>query len=158
VYRPYEKLTLELDAIYTLWSTYDKLKINYGRELVTGVAGSDETEIDKKWKDVWRFQFGMEYDLSQLIDLRLGYVYDQIPDRDRYADYMTPTNDRHIINAGIGFNWEKASLDFSYSYLWFSNRSINGHDSNNDGTMDVLDSKFKDGKTHITGVSFTYRF
>ncbi len=158
MYRPHEKLTLEVDAIYTLWSSYDKLKINYGRELVTGVAGSDETEIDKKWRDVWRFQVGAEYDLNKLIDLRLGYVYDQIPDRDKYADYMTPTNDRHIVNVGMGFNWEKASLDLSYSYLWFNNRSINGHDSNNDGVMDVLDSKFKEGHTHLTGVSFTYRF
>lgn len=161
MYRPYDKLTLEANAIYTLWSTYDKLEIKYGKALTPNNPSGKFNEIssvDKKWKDVWRFQFGAEYDLNQLIDLRLGYVYDQIPDRDRYADYMTPTNDRHIINAGIGFNWEKASLDFSYSYLWFSNRSIRGHDSNNDGTMDVLDSKFKDGRTHLTGVSFTYRF
>lgn len=153
MYRPYEKLTLEANAIYTLWSTYKQLKIKYDDPLNSNNPDSDVSEFDKKWRDVWRFQVGAEYDLNKLIDLRLGYVYDQIPDRDKYADYMTPTNDRHIVNAGIGFNWDKASLDFSYSYLWFANRKIDARAD--DG---VLDSKFKDGHTHLAGVSFTYRF
>ncbi|MFP4083905.1 MAG: OmpP1/FadL family transporter, partial [Desulfonatronovibrio sp.] len=119
MFKPYEKLTLEANAIYTLWSTYDELKINYGDSLTPGhpeVGDTNSNTTQKKWKDVWRFQIGAEYDLTDLIDLRLGYVYDQIPDPDKYADYMTPTNDRHIVNAGIGFNWDKASLDLSYSY------------------------------------------
>ncbi|RQD59375.1 MAG: transporter [Desulfonatronovibrio sp. MSAO_Bac4] len=149
MYSPYERLTLEANAIYTLWSTYKEFKVKFG-DPQPGFLGADTISSDKKWKDVWRFQLGMEYDLNQLIDLRLGYVYDQIPDKDRYADYMTPTNDRHIINAGIGFNWEKASLDLSYSYLWFANRKVDN---------DVIgEAKFKDGRTHLTGVSFTYRF
>jgi long-chain fatty acid transport protein len=152
-FKPYEKLTLEADVIYTLWSTYDELKIRFGdAQPFNPTAPSDQAVTDKKWRDVWRFQVGAEYDLNKLIDLRLGYVYDQIPDRDKYADYMTPTNDRHIVNIGMGFNWEKASLDLSYSYLWFVNRKIDAR------SYDIVDSKFKEGQTHLTGVSFTYRF
>ena len=153
MFRPYEKLTLEANAIYTLWSTYDELKIKFGDPLVPGLPGSDVSQIDKKWNDVWRFQLGAEYNLNQLIDLRLGYVYDQIPDRDKYADYMTPTNDRHIITTGVGFSWESLTLDISYSYLWFGNRKIDARPDDY-----ILDSKFKDGYTHLTGVSLTYRF
>jgi long-chain fatty acid transport protein len=155
MFRPYENLTLEANAIYTLWSTYDKLEIEYGSPLTPG-APTGDTKIssnDKKWKDVWRFQLGAEYSLNDLIALRLGYVFDQIPDKDAYADYMTPTNDRHIITSGIGLSWEKLSLDFSYSYLWFGNRSISARPV--DG---VLDSKFKGGYTHLTGVSLSYKF
>lgn len=153
MYRPMEKLFLEANAIYTLWSTYDELKIEYSDSLTPGIPGGDVSATDKEWQDVWRFQFGAEYDLTELIDLRLGYVYDQIPDRDKYADYMTPTNDRHIITSGIGFSWDQASLDLSYSYLWFTNRSI-------DARFDegVQESRFKDGHTHIGSVSFSYRF
>jgi len=153
MYRPLERLTLEANAIYTLWSTYDELKIEYNESLTPGFPGGDVSATDKKWEDVWRFQFGAEYDLTQLIDLRLGYVYDQIPDRDKYADYMTPTSHRHIITSGIGFSWEKASLDLSYSYLWFSNRSI-------DARFDegVQDSRFKNGHTHIGSMSLSYKF
>ncbi|WP_028575221.1 OmpP1/FadL family transporter [Desulfonatronovibrio hydrogenovorans] len=154
LFRPHERLSLEGNAIYTLWSTYDKLKIDYGKPLTPGQSNERKTvSTDKKWKDVWRFQLGAEYNLNELIDLRLGYVYDQIPDRDKYADYMTPTNDRHIITTGVGFNWDKASLDLSYSYLWFANRKIDGRADD-----DVLDSKFKDGRTHLMGISFSYRF
>ena len=150
MFRPYDKLSLEFDAIYTLWSTYDELKIKFSDPLVPVDPDTDVSQMDKKWRDVWRFQVGAEYDLNDLIDLRIGYVFDQIPDREKYADYMTPTNDRHIITTGIGFSWEKASLDFSYSYLWFANRKIDN---------DVIgEAKFKDGHTHLTGISFTYRF
>ena len=153
MFRPFEKLTLEGNAIYTFWSTYDELKINFGDPLNPLDPDSDVTQADKKWKDVWRFQFGAEYDLTELIDLRLGYVYDQIPDRDRYADYMTPTSHRHIINTGIGFSWEKLSLDLSYSYLWFAHRSIKAR--NEDG---VLESRFRRGHTHLAGLSLGYKF
>lgn len=155
MFRPCEKLTLEANAIYSLWSTYDELKIKYGRDLTPGnPAGPTKVSAaDKKWEDVWRFQIGAEYDLTDLIDVRLGYVYDQIPDRDKYADYMTPTSHRHIINAGLGLNWEKVSVDLSYSFLWFNNRSIDARPEHG-----VLDSRFKEGKTHLTGVSLTYRF
>lgn len=155
MFKPYEKLTLEANAIYTLWSTYDKLEIEYGRPLTPGSPAGDTkvAATDKKWKDVWRFQLGAEYSLTDLIALRLGYVFDQIPDKDAYADYMTPTNDRHIITTGIGLAWDNLSLDFSYSYLWFGNRSISARPA--DG---VLDSKFKDGHTHLTGISLSYKF
>ena len=154
MYRPMDKLSLEANAIYTLWSTYDELKIEYGDPLNPTDPSSDVSATDKKWEDVWRFQFGAEYDLTELIDLRLGYVFDQIPDRDKYADYMTPTNDRHIITSGIGFSWDQASLDLSYSYLWFTNRSIDER-LEDDG---VLDSRFKNGHTHIGSMSFSYKF
>ena len=156
MYRPKDKLTLEANAIYTLWSTYDELKIEYSDDLTPGNPGgpTEKSVSDKEWRDVWRFQFGAEYDLTEFIDLRLGYVFDQIPDRDKYADYMTPTNDRHIITSGIGFSWDQASLDLSYSYLWFANRSIDER-LEDDG---VLDSRFKNGHTHIGSMSFSYKF
>lgn len=154
-FRPMERLSLEANAIYTLWSTYDKLEIEYGHALTPGSPMGDTkiSSTDKKWKDVWRFQVGAEYNLNDLIDLRLGYVYDQIPDEDAYADYMTPTNDRHIITTGIGFSWERLGLDFSYSYLWFGNRTISARAA--DG---VLDSEFKDGRTHLASMSLSYKF
>ena len=154
MFRANERLTLEANAIYTFWSTYDELKIKYGDPLNPLDPSTDVTQTDKKWQDVWRFQFGAEYDLSELIDLRIGYVFDQIPDRDKYADYMTPTNDRHIITTGIGFTWDRLTLDLSYSYLWFDNRSIDER-YQEDG---VLESRFRDGHTHLTGVSLGYIF
>lgn len=153
--RPHARLSLEANAIYTLWSTYDKLEITYGAPLTPGSPLGDNTvfSTEKQWNDVWRFQFGVEYDLTDLVRLRLGYVYDQIPDNDEHADYMTPTNNRNIVTTGIGFAKDKFSLDFSYSYLWFGERNIQGRPA--DG---VLDSTFKDGRTHLVGASLSYRF
>ena len=155
MFRPFERLSLEANAIYTLWSAYDKLEITYGDALTpaSSMGNNEVSSTRKNWNDVWRFQFGAEYDLTDLIRLRLGYVYDQIPDDDAYADYMTPTNNRSIITSGFGFAWERFSLDFSYSFLWFDERSIQGRPA--DG---VLRSTFNDGRTHLIGTSLSYRF
>ncbi|GAB6057216.1 OmpP1/FadL family transporter [Desulfonatronum parangueonense] len=155
MFRPHERLSLEANAIYTLWSTYDKLEITYGEALTPGAptGNSKVSSMAKNWKDVWRFQVGGEYSLNDFIDLRLGYVFDQIPDKDEYADYMTPTSNRHIVTTGIGFSGERFSVDFSYSYLWFADRNIIARPADH-----VLDSTFKDGHTHLTSISLGYKF
>jgi len=69
--KPMDRLSLELDAVWTKWSAYKSLIIEYGDPLF-GVRG--EVEGIKKWHDTWRFQFGAEYALTDNVDLRAGYV------------------------------------------------------------------------------------
>lgn len=50
---PTDKLSIELDAIYTMWSSYNRIKFDFDLDGVEREA--------KDWKDVWRFQLGVEY-------------------------------------------------------------------------------------------------
>jgi len=151
---PTDKLSVEFDAVYTRWSSYDKLRIEFA-DPVSSLSGSDVSESKKNWKDVWRYQVGVEYAATDRLDLRASYVYDMTPDPDDHADYMVPANDRHLFGVGAGFHiTENLNLDLAYTYLHILERDIDARPA--EGIP--ADSKFKDGCAHMYAVSLGYRF
>jgi long-chain fatty acid transport protein len=150
---PMDKLSVEVGAMYTLWSKYDELTINFGDPILP-TATPDQTSSPKNWNDVWRFNIGVEYAALDWLDLRLGYVFDQSPVPDGTIDYLLPDSDRHIFSGGLGFHKDNWGVDMSYSYLMFEDRDIDATDR----TDGVISGKVKDAHAHIAGLSFTYKF
>ena len=150
---PMPGLSLEAGAIWTNWSTYNKLLINYDEPLGGRVSS---VEREKKWEDTWRIFFGAEYKVNDMLDLRFGYVYDQEPSPDAHVDYLVPANDRHLFSFGPGIHWCGWTLDLSYTYLWVMDRTV---DSNGRFATDrFLDSKFEGGHAHLIGLSVSHKF
>lgn len=149
---PLEKLSVEFGAVYTLWSKYDELKINFGDPVLPS-ATPDESTSPKNWNDVWRFNVGVEYAALDWLDLRLGYVYDNTPVPDETIDYLLPDSDRQIFSTGLGFHKDNWAVDVNYSYLLFADRDIDGRAADS-----VYDGEVNDADCHIAGVSFTYKF
>jgi long-chain fatty acid transport protein len=150
VFYPVDRLSLELDGVWTRWSTYDELTIHYRDPILPGVKSITK---EKKWDDVWRVQIGVEYKALDWLDLRLGYVYDDSPIPRETADYLVPANDRHLYNFGCGLHWGQWTADLSYTYLDIESRSVSPRPE--DG---VLDSRFKDSHAHLIGSSVSYNF
>ncbi|NCC05434.1 MAG: transporter, partial [Proteobacteria bacterium] len=152
---PLERLSVEVGAVYTLWSKYDELKINYGDAVVLkpGVGLVVQTVQEKNWDDVWRFNIGVEYAALDWLDLRVGYVYDQSPLQDDTIDYMVPANDRHLFNGGLGFHWDSWVVDVNYTYLMIMDRDIDARaaDYVREGEIDNADA-------HMVGLSIGYKF
>lgn len=150
---PTDKFSVEVGAVYTLWSKYDELKINYGDAVVLTETGlADQTTQAKNWEDVWRFNIGVEYAALDWLDLRAGYVFDQSPVQDDTIDYMVPANDRHLFNGGVGFHWDNWMVDVNYTYLMIMDRDIDGRD---DG---VRDGEIDNADAHMVGLSVGYKF
>lgn len=148
---PYDKWSVEVGAVYTLWSKYDELKINYGDPVLPTATPTQSVQA-KNWDDVWRFNIGVEYAALDWLDLRVGYVYDQSPLQDDTIDYMVPANDRHLFNGGLGFHWDSWVVDVNYTYLMIMDRDIDGRD---DG---VLDGEIDNADAHMVGLSVGYKF
>ncbi|WP_462324479.1 OmpP1/FadL family transporter [Desulfoplanes sp.] len=147
-----EKLSLEFDTIYTLWSSYKDITFEYDEM-------STVTE-EKKWKDVWRFQLGLEYAYNEWLDLRCGYVFDESPINNAHYDYMVPMTDRHIFSIGTGMHWDKLTLDLSYGYLYSPNKNADIDVSINK-TLQLTqqhESSFKDAHCHMLGINVGYKF
>jgi len=153
---PSDRWSLEVDAIWNGWSSYDKLCIVCDDIIYidpsTGQPVQGSTTV-KDWDDVWRFQIGVEYAATDWLDLRLGYVFDESPIPGDTADYLVPADDRHLYNIGCGMHWDEWTLDLSYTYLSIESRSV-------DARLDegIFDSKFEDGVTHLFGVSVSCVF
>lgn len=149
--KPTPKLSLEFDAMWTKWNAYKALTINYDPPLF-GVR--PQLTSEKNWKNTWRFMFGAEYALTDSVDLRAGYVYDQSPINNRYEDFAVPCSDRQIVSIGAGWKVDESwVLDVFYGYLWMSDRHYDPRPADN-----IDEMTREDAHAHMAGMSVTYKF
>jgi long-chain fatty acid transport protein len=149
--KPMDRLSLEFDAVWTKWSSYKSLVVNYD-DLQPGFG--HKLESDKNWKNTWRFQFGAEYALTDSVDLRAGYVYDQSPVNDSYEDYAVPCTDRQIVTLGAGWKINDSwVVDASYGYLWMKDREYEAR-----VPAHIIELDREDAHAHMAGLSVTYKF
>ena len=148
-FKPASRLSVEFDGILTRWRSFDHMTVNFD----DGIAGMDEVTKKKDWKDAWRYQIGIEYALTRVIDLRFGYVYDNEPIPGANVDYLVSSFDRQLFCCGFGLHWEHWSTDFSYTYLRSKNRNYEARAL--DG---VPKSKVYDGDAYLIGVGIGYKF
>jgi long-chain fatty acid transport protein len=150
VFYPVDRLSLEIDGVWTAWSTYDQFTVDYRDPILPGL---DSVTQDKHWNDVWRLQLGAEYQALDWFDLRLGYVRDNSPIPKETADYLVPSNDRHVYTMGCGIHWSRWTGDLSYSYVDSDNRSVAARPEEG-----ILDARFEDGCAHMFGFSVSRGF
>jgi long-chain fatty acid transport protein len=151
-YKPTEKWNLGVSAIHTMWSSYDALKVEFQNMQAIGLPSKTS---EKNWKDVWRYQVGVEYKALDWLALRASYVYDETPIDGDLADYLLPTSDRDIFGVGAGFTvTENLAIDVNYSLLIQNDRTIASRQIE-DG---VLASETEDGAANLFGISFSYKF
>ncbi len=149
-FKPMDRLLIELGAIWTRWSTYDELTIQYDDPILPGRSSVTKP---KNWDDVWRLCIGVEYRATDWLDLRAGYIYDESPIPDSTVDYLVTTDDRQLFTFGTGIHWNGWTLDLSYMYLKNKDRSVDLRLE--DG---VYESEFENGDAHLIGVSLSYKF
>jgi long-chain fatty acid transport protein len=145
------KLMLGGAVTFTEWSSYDELVVKFSDPAFLGVR---QSVTEKDWNNVWRYSVGAEYALSEQFDLRCSYVFDEDPSRTKTADYMVPSNDRHLLGAGAGWHVGRYRLDLGYTYLMIEDR--------NDIPARYEDgffaSSFKEGDAHIVSASLAASF
>ncbi|ACS80091.1 OmpP1/FadL family transporter [Maridesulfovibrio salexigens] len=149
-YKPLDNLSFEFDAIWSLWSDYSHIRYEFEN---TNAIGTNTVISDKKWNDVWRFQFGVEYLPIEDLSLRVGYFYDQSPIPDGYIDYMLPTSDRQNVSLGIGWKYENFTIDAAYNYLWMKDRTIEARP-----TEGILQTEISNSRTHIVSLDLGFEF
>ncbi|MBI3013547.1 MAG: outer membrane protein transport protein [Candidatus Tectomicrobia bacterium] len=156
-FRPTERLTLEVDADWTGWSTYDEFPFNTSTSVSVGGAqiyGPTALTKDKDWRDTWTMRVGGQYKAGDRISLRAGYLYDRdpIPEENYTADL--PDGDRQAGSIGIGYAGSRYTVDFAYAALFYRARTVKNYDRS--GNV-ALDGTFK-SMTHLFGLTLAYQF
>lgn len=145
------KLNVEVGAVYTGWSSYDELTIKFGKKLYGALP--DRAPSVKNWKNVWRYQLGLEYKHSPEWTWRLGYTYDQEPSPDATVDFQAPMSDRQLFSIGLGYAKDDWTLDFAYTYLLADDRIIGPAPS-----IGILETQTSNMDAHIFVISYSVRF
>ena len=114
---PNEKWHAGFATTWTQWSCVDTISFKIpARNYLTGKETSYDLPLN--WDDVWRFAIGFEYDATDDLALRLGYVFDMDPSNKDYGTTMLPGGHRNIIGLGFGYNiWGGLRLDVGYNLV-----------------------------------------
>lgn len=144
-FSPIPKLSIEASAVWTRWSRFTDLDLEFDV--------LNKVENKKYWHNTWRLGLGVEYALTDWIDLRAGYIWDECPVNEKYEDYLIPTDNRHIWSVGVGFKPGNWTIDTAYAYVDPRERHYNARPA--DG---VKAGKTKDSGSHVASISVGYKF
>jgi len=149
-----EKLTVNADLDYTLWSTYDRIVVTSSNPLFNATE-------EKQWHDVWCLRIGGEYKLSDEWKMRAGYLYDKNPVPESHFETRTPDSDRQGLSIGTGYTKGKMTIDLAYMYLLFNNRTISDSQADDDANpltpANPLNGTYK-SQAQLAGVTIGYKF
>ena len=122
---PGQSFTLSGDAVWTEWSRFGSLDINFPN------GEAPNVHRDTGWRNVWSYRVGLEQKFRAFA-VRAGFVYDQSPQPDRDVGPILPDSIRRGYCLGFGYNGEHFGIDLADMYLPFQDRSTHG--KNEDGT------------------------
>lgn len=150
-YKPTKTLSLEAGATYTLWSRFADFNI-YQKAPV-----NDWNNNAKHWRNNWAFNISGEWWATDWMALRLGFVFDKSPNNYGNGDYMMPSNGRKYYTAGIGFKWDKWTLDLAYMYAHNHEQNYNESAANN-SAKGVVPGRTTHPHAHNFGIGIGYKF
>lgn len=144
-FSPTPKLSIEAGGIWTHWSQFTDLDFDF--------EDMGLKENKKYWKNTWRLNIGIEYALTDWMDIRAGYVWDQCPVPKDREDYLIPTDNRNIWSVGVGFKPRDWTIDLTYAFVDPRERHYRARPQ--DG---VYAGKTHDSYSHIVSMSVGYKF
>ena len=144
---PAKNLSVEVGAIHTRWSTYTNLDLD--------IETLGHFPQPKNNDDVWRYNIGVEYGVTDNWDLRASYCFDEAPEDQTYVDYMIPASDRHLIGVGTGYAFGAWTVDVAYTYI--KAEKVN-YDKAVTPINGILPGTSKNGVTHMGAVTCGYTF
>ncbi|MCL1925739.1 MAG: OmpP1/FadL family transporter [Syntrophorhabdaceae bacterium] len=151
-----DQLTFEVDADWTFWSKYNSLPISFSNQVPT----LTNQNVEKKWKDVCALRFGMQYQVTDPLALRLGIVYDPSPVPIGTMGPELPDSHRMNYMIGAGYKAGQWTIDAAFMYLDKSSRAVNNmRASTIPGTPagSGFDGKWS-GDAWLAGLDISYKF
>jgi len=156
-FKPDEKWTFEIDLEWSDWSCTEEEFVVYTTETDPDRLGilNATNPTAKDWHDSLAYGIGAEYNATDKLDLRGGYIFVENPIPSANFETALPDSDRHGITLGAGYKLnDEVTIDAAYFGVVFVGRDV---------TNDVrtaapdIDGKYE-GYTNIFSVGFTYKY
>ncbi|MFH1283309.1 MAG: outer membrane protein transport protein [bacterium] len=113
-----EKLEAEIDIQWTNWSRHKSVPVKFLE------APNFNTTIQKDFHDSVVLKLGVEYGLTENIDVRGGYAYSDAPTPTATFDPSNPDADRNSYYLGCGYEKGPFSVDFGATVTIFADRFV----------------------------------
>lgn len=164
-----EKLTVAVDAEYTVWSRFTGFEFSYA-----GVRGfppitddpateraffSENQESRVEYTNTLKASLGASYIALPYLTLFGGLGFDQGANRDgaAYIPQFDDTGDKIGISGGVQFHVQRWDLGLATSYTKYDDATITLLDKDEDDRFEGFPGLYK-AATYETIMSFNYRF
>ena len=142
-----DNLRVAMDVEWIEFSRYDKLVLDIGP--LSSLL--PQTAIPQDWKDSWTAGLGADWQVSDALTLRGGYMFIESPIPSSTLAPTLPDADRHLLSLGAGYAWKRHRVDLAYAFSVFQDRDVK--DQPNplyNGTYDL--------SSQLLGVSYGVNF
>ncbi len=160
-YAPNEKVSMEVDVVWTNWSIVDKQTLQIKDPAFQALLGAKQDVIPRDWEDTKQVKVGIEWRPTRLLSLRCGYFYDPSPIPDHTFDNMWPDADKKTYSVGVGLNLKKWTIDTVLQY------TVTEKDREIGGESEALNHAFRpnsqvslraEGEIWGAGITISYHF
>ena len=116
-YARLKPFTFEFDTTWTGWSSYNQLKVKLDSTIPVNGVPSSVITTPENWHDAWAFRFGVNYEITEGLKIRAGYIYDLTPVPDDTFNPQVPDANRHIFTVGGDYTYKSFTLGIAYNYI-----------------------------------------
>ena len=145
-----ERFTVEVDAAWTFWSSYNQLVI------LNDTSPALNSTSPKNWRDKTAIYIGGEYRVTDPLALRLGFRYDPTPVPGETMGPELPDTDKFYYSAGAGYKYRNWTFDLAYMYVDKKDRTASN--IRVEGTNVVGFDGNWTGDGHLVGFDVGYKF
>lgn len=149
-----DRLTVEVDADWTFWSSFKSLDI----DIRNNTPLLPDSNTAKNWKDVVAIHVGGEYRVTDPLALRLGFRYDPTPVPAETMGPELPDADKLYYTAGVGYKVSNWTFDLAYMYVDKQDRTVNNQTTPAFPSYGIGFNGTWKGDAHLVALDVGYRF
>ena len=116
----------ELVYEYTRWSEFKNFTATFSPTPIFLPLGAPIPgfKLPEDWKNTSTIRLGSYYALNKNWELRGGMALEQTPIPNKTLNPAIPDADKFTLNAGVGYKWEKFSVDLGYMAVFYKTRRV----------------------------------
>jgi len=85
-------------------------------------------KLPEKWKNTSTLRLGTSYALNKNWELRVGAAVEESPIPNRTLNPAIPGADVLTLSGGVGYRWEKFSVDLGYMAVFYKTRKVTNNE------------------------------
>ena len=148
------RLTVEVDADMTFWSSYKALNI----DIKNNNPLLPDSFTQKNWTNEVALYVGGEYRVTDPLALRLGFRYDPTPVPAATMGPELPDADKMYYCAGAGYKLSNWIFDISYMYVDKQDRTVNNQTTPPPPSVGSGFNGTWTGDAHLVSLDVGYKF
>jgi long-chain fatty acid transport protein len=115
---------------YTRWSEFKNFTVTLSPIPIFLPLGAPIPgfQLPQDWKNTSTLRLGSYYALNKNWELRGGMAVEETPIPSKTLNPAVPGADLLTLNAGIGYKWEKISVDLGYMAVFYKTRRVTNNE------------------------------